>query len=878
MNYGRKGVRAKQKALTAKSGKWGRKAALTCAKVIIAGCIALGIIGASAAIGIFNGVVAAAPVINSNDVAPVGFSTFVYDNQGNQIDKLVSSNSNRIPVTMDMIPKDLANAFVAIEDERFYEHNGIDFIGIMRSGYLFITSGFKTQQGASTITQQLLKNTIFTDWVNEENLMEKLERKIQEQYLALEISKVLSKDEILVRYLNTVNLSQNTLGVQAASLRYFNKSVSELTLSECAVIAAITQNPSRFNPISHPEENAGRRKRVLDNMLEQEMISQAQYDEAMADDVYSRIQNVNVQITSNSSSSYFVDSLTEAVYNDLIEAGYSATAASSLLYSGGLRIYSTMDPDIQAIADEEFANPENFSDIKGTWYLNYELTVKKEDGTYVNHSREMLKKWFRENVNKNYDINFNSQEDGYEAVEQYKAAILEETDEIIGENISFTIQPQMSMTIIDQSTGYVVAMVGGRGAKEGRRTFNRASDALVSPGSTFKVLAAYAPALDSAGLTLATVINDAAFAYDSGTLVRQWWDKNGARTYRGLNPLREGIRNSMNVLTVKLLTWITPQLGFDYLREFGFTTLQPDDCVQSMALGGVSGVSNLELTAAYATIANGGLYNKPKLYTKVLDSDGRVILDNTEPDSHRVLKETTAFLLTSAMTDVINTGTGKAVKFKNMSLAGKTGTATGDRALWFVGYSPYYTAAVWTGYDDYSSLNTTTKGRGQENQLSKKLWKAVMERIHENLPNQTFPIPGGIVQTQVCSRSGKLPGPACNGHIVTEYFDENTVPTDMCNICYDGLICAYTGQVACENCPFKTQGHAELPLIEDSSLWPGSTIITQNPDGTTTVTEPQTTNNCPHDAAFFEQPDAYGILEMQRLELETRGLYFEPFF
>ncbi len=361
MNYGRKGVHAKQKAMNSKSAKIGRKLAFAGIKVILVGFIALGIIGVSAGIGAFKGIIASAPDIDVNDVAPVGFSTFVYDSEGRQIAKLVATNSNRVQVTWDKIPQDLADAFVAIEDQRFYDHNGIDLKGIIRAGYTFIRSGFRRAEGASTITQQLLKNTIFTNWVNEEGLIEKLQRKFQEQYLALEITKKLSKEEILLRYMNTINLGQNTLGVQSASLRYFNKDVSDLTLSECAVIAAITQNPSKWNPISHPENNAERRAKVLNNMLEQGYISQAEYDEAMADDVYSRIQEVNVAIIEDSVSTYFVDALTEEVYHDLIEeAGYSATQASTLLYSGGLRIESTLDSNIQDIADRVFADPANY--------------------------------------------------------------------------------------------------------------------------------------------------------------------------------------------------------------------------------------------------------------------------------------------------------------------------------------------------------------------------------------------------------------------------------------------------------------------------------------------------------------------------------------
>ena len=543
--------------------------------------------------------------------------------------------------------------------------------------------------------------------------MEQLERKIQEQYLAIELTKVLSKDEILERYMNTINCGANTLGVQAAATRYFNKSVKDLTLSESVVIAVITQNPSKWNPISHPENNAERRGRVLEIMLKEGFITKAEYDEALADDVYSRIQNVNIEYQNNSVDSYFVDYLQEVVYDDLIEAGYSPTNASSMLYSGGLQIFSTLDPEIQAICDEEFENPDNFQ-INTKWYLNYALTTEAPDGTRTNYSKEMLQSWYRQNIDKDFNLIFGSHEEGYEAIEKYKAAVVPEDHTEIAETVNFTVQPQMSMVIQDQYTGYIVAMIGGRGVKTGSRTLNRATDSLRSPGSTFKVLSAYAPALDFANMTLATVLNDAPFAYDSGVMVRNWWGD----TYRGINSLRTGIEDSMNVLTVKLLTQITLQLGFDYLKEFGFTTLsQADDCYQSMALGGVSGVSNYELNAAYATIANGGVYIEPKLYTQVLDADGNIILDNTEPNSHRVLKETTAFLLTDAMVDVVTKGTGTAVNFKTMPIAGKTGTASETRDVWFSGYTPYYTATVWAGYDNRIIMDE--RKSNNENTLAK---------------------------------------------------------------------------------------------------------------------------------------------------------------
>ncbi len=876
MNYSKRGIRARQKSLHKKTPKVGKKILLSLLNLSLLCVLAVGIIGVSMAFGIFKGVIDTAPSIENVQVTPTRFSTFVYDLEGNQITKLISQDSNRIPVTQDMIPEDLAHAFVAIEDERFYEHNGIDIQGIFRAAYVGITNGFHFSEGASTITQQLLKNNVFTDWTSEKGFADSMKRKIQEQYLAIELSKTMSKDEVLLNYMNTINLGQNTLGVQAASQRYFNKSVNALSLSECAVIAGITQNPSRYNPISHPEDNAKRRKKVLDHMLEQGYISQAEYDVALADDVYSRIQTVNEEIEDTMVNTYFVDALTDDVMEDLLAAGYNETQAFTLLYSGGLKIYSTQDPHIQSICDEVFSNEENYP-ANTRWYLNYALTVKKANGEFENHSTEMFRDYYKQQ-NSSFNLIYDSQEEAYAQIEDYKSVVVGSGDEVFGENISLTPQPQVSITVEDQHTGYVLAMVGGRGPKEGSKTLNRATDTKRQPGSTFKIISAYAPALDSAGLTLATVLNDAPFNYANGRPVSNWW----GGEYRGLNSLRQGIIDSMNIIAVKTLTLITPQLGFDYVKNFGFTTVVDrkevvvngkteifSDIQQSLALGGLTdGVTNEELNAAYATIANQGTYIKPKLYTKVVDHDGNVILDNTTPDSKQVIKETTAWLLTDAMMDVVTQGTGGSVNFGNMSIAGKTGTTSDYNDIWFSGYTPYYTATTWAGYD-----NNTKLRKGDERNLAKKLWRAVMAKIHEDLPSESFPMPAsGIVQATVCSRSGKLPiAGLCDGTLRTEFFAEGTVPTESCDAHYQGKICQYTNLPACEQCPFGVDGILELLPVEDPILQQGSGVTQQvtNEDGSvSTVPASQNqTGFCPHNIEFMTQPGIEGIIEQQRNEI-----------
>lgn len=883
MNYSKKGIKERQKSLHASSHKWSKKLLLAVMNLMVLGILAIGVIGASAGIGVFKGIIDTAPSIENIDVTPTGFSTFVYDLEGNQIGKLIVQDSNRIPVAKDMIPENLAHAFVAIEDKRFYEHNGIDIKGIIRAAYVGISNGFHFTEGASTITQQLLKNNVFTNWTKEDGFMDKIKRKIQEQYLAIELTKTMSKDDVLVNYMNTINLGQNTLGVQAASLRYFNKSVNTLTLSECAVIAGITQNPSKFNPISHPDNNAQRREKVLNNMLEQGYITQTEYDEAMADDVYSRIQIVNAEVEEDSVNTYFVDALTDDITEDLMATGnYTETQAYTLLYSGGLKIYATQDPHVQEICDEAFSNEENYPE--GTrWQLSYELTTQDSNGNFKNYSTEMYRQYFKE-MDSSFNLLYSSQEAAYDAIEQYKAAVMEPSEEVYGENITLTPQPQVSIVIEDQSTGYVVAMVGGRGQKEASRTLNRATDSKRQPGSTFKIVAVYAPALDSAGLTLATVMNDAPFNYANGRPVNNWWGSE----YRGLNSLRTAIAQSMNIIAVKTLTQITPQLGFDYLKNFGFTTLVEreeitvggktqvfSDIQQSLALGGITkGVTNEELTAAYASIANGGTYIKPKLYTKVLDHDGNVILDNTAPQSRQVIKETTAWLLTDAMVDVVTSGTGASVNFGNMAIAGKTGTTSDYNDVWFSGYTPYYTASVWTGYDNNAKLQ---KGNGERN-LAKKLWRAVMSKVHEDLPSQSFQVPSGIVTATVCSQSGKLPIPGlCDGTLKTEYFAEGTVPTESCDVHYQGMVCPYSNLPACDTCPFKVEGVLTMTPVEDPSLQQGSgteapAMATQevtNEDGTvSTITVPQTAQKtCIHTAEYMAQPGIETIIEQQRGEM-----------
>ncbi len=801
MNYGKTSTRKREKELTSKSTMICKKFSIIFLKTLFVCFLAVIVTGGCAGFGIIKGIIDSSPEINLDDATPTGFLSTVLDKDGNQTAKLVATGSNRVYATFEEIPVHLQHAFVAIEDERFYEHNGIDLKGILRAGIIGITSGHFSE-GASTITQQLLKNNVFTNWTNETSMADKFKRKFQEQYLAMQLEKKVSKDWILENYLNTINLGQNTLGVQAASRRYFNKNVSDLTLSECAVIAAITQNPSRLNPISRPDKNAERREKVLRNMLKHQYISQQEFDDAMADDVYDRIQVVNTVVEEESITSYFVDELTDQIIQDFIDLkGYTETQAYKALYNGGLTIYSTQDPTIQAICDEELNNPDNYPSA-AKYSFSYRLTIEKRDGSCANYSEQTMLSYYQSS-NSDYSLNFDSIEEAQAAIDAYKAEIMEPGDKIVeaGETVTFTLQPEAALTVMNQETGEVAAIIGGRGDKTASKTLNRATDTSRQPGSTFKVLAAYAPALDSGGLTLASVQDDAPYSYENGTSLRNY-----DNSFRGFTTLREAITRSINIVTVKTLTEIGTSLGFSYLHDFGFTTLVDDDNNQALALGGITkGVTNLELTSAYATIANSGTYIKPRFYTKILDHDGNVLIDNT-PQTHGVLKDSTAWLLTNAMEDVVKKGTGTSVNFDNMAIAGKTGTTTKNRDALFAGFTPYYTCVVWGGYDDNTPQASGTTS------YPKTIWKAVMSRIHENLEYKDFTMPDDITTATVCKKSGRL---VVAGHcdsdprgsmVTTEYFAEGSVPTEYCNRHVSVSLCAESGMLATEFCPERTGG------------------------------------------------------------------------
>lgn len=791
MNYGKKEIDSKIDKINSSNKKIFNKIKLNVKIFAVIIVFTLILCAVFSGVGIVRGLTDSAPDINEENIMPDGYPSIIYDANGKKVQKLMGINANREYKKITDIPECVQNAFVAIEDARFYKHSGVDLQGILRAVFSAL-SDEKVTQGASTITQQLLKNQVFGGG-NEKSFFGKVSRKIQEQSLAIKLESTIDKKKILEYYLNTINLGQNTMGVETASKRYFGKSVSKLTVSEAAVLAGITQNPTEYNPITEQQNNEAKRKIILKNMLDQKYITEDEYEEALGDDVYSRIQDINKEKRTSSYgdiNSYYVDAVIENVVSDLKQKlGYTETQAYNAIYREGLKIYTCQDQSLQKICDDVINNDKYYQKNTKS-YLSYQLKVKKSDGETELYTEGDVRAFINDAHKKRISFYFKNRKKAEKYIKLFKKKNLDKHDKILSESINLIKQPQASFVLMEQSTGKVRAIVGGRGEKTANRTLNRAASSKRQPGSTFKVLSTYLPALDTSGFTLANVMDDAPYKYPGTNKRVKDWDSSG---YKGLTSLRQGIVDSVNIVTVKTFQKVTPQTGFDYLLNLGFTTLVDrretsdgqiySDIQLPTALGGLTdGVTNVELTAAYAAIANGGTYIKPVYYTKIVDSKGNVLLQNSK-SGKKVMKNTTAWLLTDAMKDVIKRGTGKKAAFKKIKMpqAGKTGTTSDNTDFWFEGYTPYYTAGIWLGYD---SMFTQMSGSA-----SKIMWRDIMEKVHKvkKLKNKNFKKPEDIITRKICKKCGKLAvyglcDRALDGNdIKTEYFARGTQPKESCD-------------------------------------------------------------------------------------------------
>ncbi|OON96676.1 MAG: hypothetical protein ATN31_09340 [Candidatus Epulonipiscioides saccharophilum] len=774
-----------------------------------------------------------APDVNTIDLKPKkNYTTFIYDIYGNEIDRLNSNQGEaRIYATLDEIPYYLQRAIVAIEDSRFYEHNGVDIRGALRA----ILANLKTRslsEGASTITQQLIKNNVLTH-------AKTFERKIQEMYLALQCEQKYNKDLILEYYLNTLALGHGMNGVQSASDRYFNKDVSDLTLAECAILAGITQSPSRLSPVSNPEANWDKALIVLDYMEQQGYITLAEKLSAIAeksmpilDDSIDGNQDINIELENISDieidtshfdlvsanpgedtvqkyinrdgkitegtlygkintlndefiaeivpHTSFIDAVIDAALRDLVEeGGMTETQANNTLYGGGVKIYTTFTPEIQSIVDKVINNPNYYPANEKKIQIDYRVSVLNDDGTQQHYGTIGF-------------VKYSSQVEGFKQNKLKDWGITEDMN--YTETIYETLQPQASFVIVDNRTGYIPALSGGRGEKYGSRTFNRATQATRQPGSTFKVLAAYAPALDIGMLSPGSVILDEPLTIEI-TPEEIYTPKNHDGIYVGPSTMRRGIWHSVNTMAVRTVQMMGLDTAYKYIENFGFRTLSKEgkDKVYALPLGGLThGVTTLDLAGAYAALANKGVYLEPILYTKILDMDGNILFDNSPPspenpdghqNTHQVVSASTAYLLTDMMKDVIKIGTGWKLKndFSSHPVAGKTGTTNDSKDLTFAGYTPYYTAAVWLGHDIPEELTESST-----HHLT--IWGKIMTAVHKDLPYRDFvPETTGYVKATVCSLSGMKPTRTCfkthtdylrPEHLITEYCSGHEIITD----------------------------------------------------------------------------------------------------
>ena len=760
-------------------------------KVLLIVAIVIAFAVAGAILGTVFGILQSTDMLNTSDVLPDSYTSVIYDADDNEVDKL-HGEENREYVKLSAITSNMQNAVIAIEDQRFYEHNGIDIRGIMRAMAENIKS-LSFSQGASTLTQQVIKNEVLT---NEKSIT----RKIKEQYLAVSLenalkkqlgSKDAAKKYILELYLNTMSLHHGLHGVEAAAQYYYGKHASELTLAESASIAGITKNPSLYAPDVNQEASKERQLTVLKKMLDLNMITQAEYDEASAEDIYAHLVcKDTADEDSNAKHNWFVEAAVQQIKADLMEKkNMTAAQASNMIYSGGLQIHTTMDTSMQETAEAAMKNDNMFPAGDGKMDVTYLISVldtqNPDDSSNQSHYEKKT--------------TVTSQEEADAFVASVKEELLDDTHTLVLDKLTVSKSLQAAMVIMDQSNGEVKALVGGRGEKPGDSVFNRATQALRQQGSTMKPLAAYAPAIDTGLLMPGSIIIDEPVTYGG------WSPKNWDGKYIGPTTVRQGIWHSMNVLAVKTFMMVGADTAYQYLLDFGFTTIDERDKAATTALGGLTqGVSVLEQTAAYATIANGGTYYEPMFYTVVYDHDGNVLLDNSDQETHRVLKETTAFLLTDMMRDVITKGTGTQAAISGMNVAGKTGTTNDTVDLTFYGYTPYYTAGIWMGYDSQKEIVNA-------NNAHLRIWSSVMSQIHydKGLKNKEFEKPDGLTTRSICSASGMTPSSLCSSDYYGYGVTSDYVTTDFkggtssgtCTMHKSFTICSETGKLAGANCP-----------------------------------------------------------------------------
>lgn len=727
-------------------------------RLILTILILAGFIGSGLVAGLVYGYIETTPVLSASDLTIKKYNTFIYDKDGNVLAELKKSE-NRVWIDYAEIPQNLIDAFIAIEDKRFWEHNGVDYRRFIKSAYVSAISYLKgddSLQGGSTITQQMIKNLTG----NNKNT---IKRKIQEAWQALKVEREgLSKEDILTHYLNTIPMGSTVYGIETAAQAYYGKDVRNLSLAECASLAGITNHPSRYIPNSekNKENNVERAHYILDLMLEQGMISEEEHAQAIQEEIHFTFNPGAGKVTRSSIQSYFVEEVIKAVIKDLSEyKGISTQTAEDMVYNSGLRIYTTMEKKVQDALDAVYTDDTFFPRI------NEEANLREEI-------------------------------------------------------------PQSAMVIIDPATGAVRGLYGGYGKKEGS-VLNRATNIARSPGSTIKPLLIYAPGIETGRITAATVIDDVPQHMLLNDLSvpekerQQIYPRNVEKENFGLTTVRMGLVESRNVVASLILRdFTTFKVGLTYLEKLNLPRWENDGMI-SMAMGGFSkGMSPLQMASAYTVFAYKGVYWEPYFYTTVEDYEGNTILENT-PKATKVFSEQTAFIMNDILQQAVLEGTGEGNLVFNkdgeaIPTAGKTGTADRSIDKWFCGATPYYVGATWYGYDNSKAQISLTSA---ETSNAKKIWHAVMMKIHEDLKPTPFfsSTPAKIVTRKVCMDSGKLATSLCEqdprgSRVVEEYFIDGSEPDygDNCDVHIMVKVCSAAADefgrpvLASEYCPAET--------------------------------------------------------------------------
>ena len=682
--------------------------------------------------------------ITEDDLVIKMQNSYTYDNEGNILHELTGEENRQI-ISLSEMGEYIPEAFIAIEDERFYQHSGIDLKRTAGAIVTYILNGGSSSFGGSTITQQLVKN-LMDD--NEDSV----KRKIREWSRAYKVEQMLSKSQILELYLNEIFMGGTVYGVESAANYYFNKSADELSLAESAFLAGINHSPNYYNPFDgddNEEDIKTRTKTVLGQMLTvtdengQTFINQEQYDEAIAE-VNEGLAFKEGKFSSTSDLSFLeVDAINQVIEDMMEEYDMDEDAAKARVYNNGYKIYTTQDNDIQDRMEEEYLKDK---------YIREATDEKASEGAHT----------------------------------------------------------QSGMVIIDHSTGQVVAEVGGLGDDSPTYGTNRATSMTNGgrqAGSSIKPLVAVAPGLENGVITAATVYDDSPTDFGN-------YPPENSTGYLGLITVRKAIANSSNVVNVKILSNVGVSNGVEFLNELGMTQYNEDDEMLSLALGGTAhGTTPLQMAAAYATIARSGEYIEPTFYTKVEDLDGNVILE-AKQETRRVMSEGNAYILSNILTSPVTEGTAWMCSISGMDVAAKTGTTNSKKDRWLCGFTPYYAAATWFGYDYPEVVYMPNL----PDNPAMVIWSAIMDDIHEDLEGKRFERPDNIVTAKICTDSGKRATKECT-HTYTEVFVEGTVP-DECDGHKTVEICKETGKLATEFCPeTEEKTYLSTPEKEINPNW-----------------------------------------------------------